>query len=79
MGLVGGSSLLKFLVSPPNRVHPIMQYYASNLKRNLSGSECLKIDATSSPGAARFRVGTGNPREKDARRKGKKTERERER
>jgi len=25
---------------------------------------------------ARFRVGTGNPREKDARRKGKKTERE---
>jgi len=29
-----------------------------------------------SPNIARFRVVTGNPREKDARRKGKKTERE---
>jgi len=32
-----------------------------------------------SPDIARFRVGTGNPREKDARRKGKKTEKEGER
>jgi len=33
-------------------------------------------DATALPDIARFRVGTGNPREKDARRKEKKTERE---
>jgi len=32
-----------------------------------------------SPDIARFRVGTGNPREKDARRKEKKSEREGER
>jgi len=32
-----------------------------------------------SPDIARFRIGTGNPREKDARRKGKKTEKEKER
>jgi len=32
-----------------------------------------------SPDIARFRVGTGNLREKDARTKGKKTEREGER
>jgi len=32
-----------------------------------------------SPNIARFRVGTGNPREEDAIRKGKETEREGER
>jgi len=40
------------------------------LERNLSGSECQKIDAHSAPQT--FRVGTGNPREKDAGRKGKR-------
>jgi len=57
-----------------------MQYYASNLKRNLSGSECPKIDASArSPDIVRFMVGTGNPSEKDAGRKRKETEREGER
>jgi len=53
-----------------------MQYYASNLKCNISGSECPKIDAIALPDIARFRVGNGNPREKDAGRKRKETERE---
>jgi len=45
----------------------------------LSPQGCELVMSQRSPDIARFRVGTENPRKKDARGKGKKTEREGER
>jgi len=73
---LGGAQAPKFLVSPPIEFSPLCNTMLLISNAIIRAQNDRKSTPQRSPDIERFMVGTGNPKEKDERRKGKKKEKE---